>query len=93
MKVIAVYDISLLTKEDQKRLNKVKKIFRRYLHHIQKSVFEGELTEAKLKKLESEVLGVIDKDRDSLIIYTFPDSITLKRKIITNTSDPLDNIY
>lgn len=92
MKVILVYDISLTEKREQKRLTSVMKICRKYLHHIQKSVFEGNLTEAKLKRMESEILRKIDKNRDSVIIYTFPETISFQRKILTNVKKIPDNI-
>ncbi|MFN3995503.1 MAG: CRISPR-associated endonuclease Cas2 [bacterium] len=93
MKAILIYDISLVEKKDQKRLTKVMKVVRKYLHHVQKSVFEGEITEAKLIKLEYEIMKIVDKNRDSVIIYTFHDSVMLKRKILTNVSDPTCNIF
>lgn len=43
MYVILVYDI------DAKRVGKMLKLCRRYLNWIQNSVFEGELTDVKLK--------------------------------------------
>lgn len=92
MKVILIYDISLIEKEDQKRLIKVMKIARKYLHHIQKSVFEGDLTYGKLKRLENELLNVVDKTRDSVIIYTFPDGVNFERHILTNVEDLTANI-
>lgn len=92
MKVILIYDISVLQKEDQRRLTKVMKIARRYLHHVQKSVFEGELTEGKLRKLEYEILNEVDRRRDSVIIYTFPDSLNFERRILTDIEDPTLNI-
>ncbi|MEN2993717.1 MAG: CRISPR-associated endonuclease Cas2, partial [Thermodesulfovibrio sp.] len=46
MRVILVYDIN------EKRVSKVLKTCRKYLHWVQNSVFEGELTEAKLEKLK-----------------------------------------
>lgn len=91
MKIILIYDISLDTKSDQKRLRKVKEISRRYLMHVQKSVFEGELTVSKLARLESELKSVIDKERDSVIIYQLSDGTKLNRKILTNIIDPLEN--
>jgi CRISPR-associated protein Cas2 len=93
MKVILIYDISLIEKKDQKRLTKVMKTARKYLHHIQRSVFEGELTYGKLKRLEYEILNIVDKNRDSVIIYSFPDSINFERRILTNVRDATDNIY
>lgn len=92
MKVILVYDISLIEKEGQKRLPKIMKIVRKYLNHIQKSVFEGELTPSKLAKMEFEIMQVVDREKDSVIIYTLPDSIRIERKILTNVSDPTSNI-
>jgi CRISPR-associated protein Cas2 len=92
MKIILIYDISLIEKEDQKRLIKVMKIARKYLHHIQKSVFEGDLTYGKLKRLENEILNVVDKKRDSVIIYAFPDGVNFERHILTDVEDLTGNI-
>jgi CRISPR-associated protein Cas2 len=93
MQVIFIYDIDLTDeKKGQKRLNKVRKIGRKYLTHIQKSVFEGELTEGKLAKMEAEVLKVIEKDKDSVIFYTIPDGVKINRKLITDLPDPTKNV-
>jgi len=92
MKVILIYDISLDEKKDSNRLTKVMKTARKYLHHVQKSVFEGELTYGKLKRLEYEILNIVDKNRDGVIIYVFPDSVRFERKILTNIEDKTDNI-
>ncbi len=92
MKVIFVYDIELKFKEDQKRLNRIKKIGRKYLTHIQKSVFEGELTESQIYKMEMEVRKIIDLNRDSVIFYILPDGIKLQRKIISNLPDKTHNV-
>lgn len=92
MKVIFVYDIQLKERKDQRRLNWVKKISRKYLHHVQKSVFEGEITLSQLARLESEVLGIIDREKDSVIIYMLPDGVKWERKILTARKPPSDNI-
>ena len=63
MFVIVAYDIA------QKRVGKVMKICRKYLIHIQKSVFEGQLTEAKLKRLKQELEAVINTEEDAICIY------------------------
>lgn len=65
MFVILVYDV----RED--RVAKVLKVCRKYLTRVQNSVFEGELTEAKLLKLIKELEGVIDPYYDSILIYKF----------------------
>lgn len=68
MYVILVYDIR---SDDygQKVLNRTFKICKKYLSHIQNSVFEGELSEAQILKLKYELDGVIRKDKDSIILF------------------------
>ncbi len=48
MYIIAMYDINTETKAGRKRLRKIFKLMKQYLIHIQNSVFEGELTKAKI---------------------------------------------
>lgn len=65
MFVIVTYDVNA------KRNNKVLKVCRKYLLHVQKSVFEGMITEARLKRLKNELAQVIKEDEDSIMIYRF----------------------
>jgi CRISPR-associated protein Cas2 len=76
MQVILVYDIN------EKRVQKVLKTCRKYLFWVQNSVFEGEITEAKLEKLKRELLGIINTDEDSVIIYMFRSSWYSKRELL-----------
>jgi len=92
MRVILVYDVATELPQDQTRLNKVKNICRKYLHHLQKSVFEGDLTESQLERLKSELLSVLDKERDFVVVYTIENPKSLNREIITDTEDPMDNL-
>lgn len=73
MFVILSYDIN------QKRVGKAMKICRKYLVHVQKSVFEGTITEAKLKSLKRELENVIDTEVDSVCIYEM-ESVKYARK-------------
>lgn len=68
MYVILVYDIS---KEDNghKRWNKIFKICKKYLTHIQNSVFEGDINESSLFELKTQLKNHLDKTQDSLIIF------------------------
>ena len=68
MYVILVYDIEL-DEEGNRILRNVFKICKKYLHHVQKSVFEGELTEVELRQLEYELGEYIRKDKDSVIVF------------------------
>ena len=64
MFVIVTYDIS-----EQKQLNKVRKLLKKYLIWSQNSVFEGEITPGKLHKCMSELEKYIDKTDDSVYVY------------------------
>jgi len=76
MKIILVYDIN------QKRVSKILKICRKYLYWVQNSVFEGDISEAKLEKLKTELKKHINQEEDSIIIYTFKFEWYSKREII-----------
>jgi len=65
MFVILVYDFG------EKRVGRALKIARKYLHWVQNSVFEGEITQANLLKLKKEMEQIMDPDEDSIILYTF----------------------
>ena len=51
MYIILVYDIRV-DEKGQKILNKVFKVCKRYLCHIQSSVFEGELSEGQIVEFD-----------------------------------------
>ena len=67
MFVILIYDISK-DEEGQKRWTNIYKTCKKYLKHVQNSVFEGELTKTQLYQLKSELDGYINKKLDSVII-------------------------
>lgn len=92
MKIILVYDIELKEREDQRRLNRAKKIARKYLHHVQKSVFEGDMTLSQLIRLQNEILKVVDSERDSVIIYKMPEAVQWERIILTKKEPRTGNI-
>ena len=69
MYVILVYDINLENKEGQKVLRNVFKTCKKYLVHIQNSVFEGELLESQAIKLKSELDTYIRQNKDSVILF------------------------
>ena len=63
MFVVLVYDVNI------KRVAKVRKTAEKYLQPVQKSVFEGFLTESTLAKLQKELERIIDCEIDSVLIY------------------------
>jgi len=76
MFVILTYDVN------QKRVGKILKICRKYLVHVQKSVFEGAMTEKKLKQLKGELERMIDFDDDGICIYTSSSPQNFTKEII-----------
>jgi CRISPR-associated protein Cas2 len=74
--MILVYDVG------ETRVVKMLKLCRKYLHRIQNSVFEGEITDVKLKKLVYLSRQIIDADKDSIIIFSSRDEKWLAKEII-----------
>ena len=68
MYVILVYDI-YCDDESAKVQRKVFSACKKYLVHIQKSVFEGNVTKPKLLELEYEIKKYIRPDRDSVLVF------------------------
>lgn len=68
MYVVLVYDVSQ-QENGSKRWFRIFKICKKYLTHIQNSVFEGELSKAQLAKLQQELKVYIDEELDSVIIF------------------------
>lgn len=69
MYVILVYDINLDEAEGQRVLRNVFKICKKYLSHIQNSVFEGELLESQALKLKKELDKYVRHNKDSVILF------------------------
>ena len=92
MFVIGAYDISTLDAAGRKRLPKVMKVMRKYLHHSQKSVFEGEITDAKFFRLQSEIENLIDKKEDYVVFFKIMGFNNMNRINIGKDFDPASNI-
>jgi CRISPR-associated protein Cas2 len=76
MYVILVYDCN------KKRVNKMLKLCRKYLNWIQNSVFEGEISEVKLKELTLKAKIFMEEDEDSLIIFSGRTEKWLDKQVI-----------
>ena len=76
MYVILVYDIG------EKRVGKMLKHCRKYLNWIQNSVFEGEITEVKLKEMVHITRGIMNEEQDSLILFKSRDERWLGKQVI-----------
>ncbi len=82
MYVIIVYDVSV------ERVNKVKSYLRQHLNWVQNSVFEGEITDSKLRELKNGLNSIIKKEKDNVIIYiSKSDKFLLRETIGIDKSD------
>jgi CRISPR-associated protein Cas2 len=83
---IAVYDVKA------KRAARVLKLFRRYLHHVQRSVFEGSLTNRQKDELLAEARKVFHPEQDTLIFYETAHPGLIRREILGKELYPFTNI-
>ena len=86
MYVILVYDI------EEKRVGKMLKLCRQYLNWIQNSVFEGEITDVKLKELLHNARKIMDEEKDSIIVFKSSQEKWLEKMIIGKEKNELNNI-
>jgi CRISPR-associated protein Cas2 len=85
MYVILVYDVG------EKRVGKMLKLCRKYLHWIQNSVFEGKITEVKLKELVHLAKQIMDTETDSIILFKSRDEKWLEKEIVGVERSSTDN--
>lgn len=85
MYVILVYDCG------EKRVAKMLKLCRKYLNWIQNSVFEGEISEVKLKELKYLALQIMDIEEDSIIVFSSRQHTWLDKEVIGKELSDVDN--
>ena len=90
MYVILVYDISS-DNGGEKVLNKIFKICKKYLSHIQNSVFEGELSDSQIIRLRAELKPIIREDKDSIIIFECRNERWISKEMWGVKEDPTSN--
>ncbi len=76
MYIIVVYDAA------PKRGVKLLKFLRQHLIWIQNSVFEGEVTESGFARIKSGISEIINKEKDSIIIYQFDSQNYTNRQVL-----------
>jgi CRISPR-associated protein Cas2 len=86
MRAIIVYDVQV------DRIDAVRHILKKYLTWIQNSVFEGEITPGKLEELRLLLSYVIDKEQDSIIVYTTNNPEWLERTVWGREKGTTDNV-
>ncbi|BBD73353.1 CRISPR-associated endonuclease Cas2 [Sulfodiicoccus acidiphilus] len=83
MYVILVYDF------DESRVNRALQTCRKYLTWVQRSVFEGEISEGKFYALKEELRRIM-RGKDSVIIYLLETGRYLKREVLGEEGQPFN---
>ena len=66
MFVVMTYDV------DTKRTAKAMKTAKRYMRWVQRSVFEGDMTEGGLASLKTDLARILDPEHDKVLFYVWP---------------------
>jgi CRISPR-associated protein Cas2 len=77
---------------DVERVNKVHKFLKLFLHWRQNSVFEGEVSISQFKKIKSGIKEIVNKDKDSILIYNLKDRKNFKLEVIGIEKNPIEFI-
>lgn len=88
--MILVYDI-ITDAQGKKCLPKVFKICKKYLTHIQNSVFEGNLSTTASVALKKELEPYIRKDKDSVIMFHTREERWMSKEFLGIEDDKTSN--
>ncbi len=69
MLVLITYDVNTEDADGRRRLRKISKKCVDYGQRVQNSVFECLLDSAQCRKLQAELVGIMDQKKDSLRFY------------------------
>lgn len=92
MYIVLMYDI-MMDEGGARVQRNIFKICKKYLTHIQMSVFEGNLTELNLMKLKIELGKYIRDNKDSLIIFKSRDERWLTKEFLGLKDDKTSNFF
>ncbi|ETI90110.1 MAG: CRISPR-associated protein Cas2 [Clostridium butyricum DORA_1] len=67
---------------NEKRVNKVFKVCKKYLSHFQNSVFRGEMSPSKLIRFKTDLNKVIDKNEDFICIIKLMNDNVFGEEVI-----------
>lgn len=73
---------------NEKRVQKVFKICKKYLSHFQFSVFRGEITPSKLIELRTELKAVINEEEDFVCIIKLKNDNVFGEELLGKKDKP-----
>lgn len=92
MYILLIYDVEV-DGNGAKATRNIFKICKKYLSHVQKSVFEGEITPALLMQLKLELKKHIREERDSVIIFKSRDEKWLQKEFWGMVNERTSNFF
>ncbi len=92
MYIVLIYDIEI-DDNGAKASRNVFKICKKYLTHVQKSVFEGDITPSLLQKLKLEINRYVRKDKDSIIIFKSREEWWLQKEFWGKKDEKTSNFF
>lgn len=84
--LIVTYDIG------EERVNKVRKLLKKYFMWVQNSVFEGDISEGRLEKCKKELLKVINEEEDSVYFYSIENRLNYRKVVLGVEKELTGNI-
>ena len=91
MYVVLVYDI----KTDEKSANVTNRVFKtckKFLTHVQNSVFEGDLNKAQYMNLKIQLKKYLRDELDSCIVFSSNNENWMNKEFLTDEEDKTTNI-
>jgi CRISPR-associated protein Cas2 len=86
MYVLIVYDVEV------SRVTKIHTFLKRYLHWVQNSVFEGELTTPQIERVKAGLRRIMDEEVDSVLVYASRERRWLTRESIGHERGETSNL-
>lgn len=80
MLILVTYDVSTETAAGRRRLRRVAKVCESMGQRVQKSVFECQVDEMQLERLERALRAEIDETADNLRLYRITEPAQLRVK-------------
>ncbi|MCX7914542.1 MAG: CRISPR-associated endonuclease Cas2 [Thermodesulfovibrionales bacterium] len=84
--LIVTYDIK------EERVNRVRKVLKKYFMWVQNSVFEGDISEGKLQKCKQELQKVINEEEDSIYFYSLENRLNYRKVVMGIEKEMTGNI-
>ena len=75
MDILVTYDIADTDASGASRLRRIAEVCEKYGQRVQFSVFECRLSKTRLARFVGEVEDIIDRERDSVLVYRFTGGI------------------